>query len=78
MSYVIRFPIFKSSFFCISMISQFPSERAQWCLTPLRPSVGNLWTILHGDDEAGALGIGRIKADLAAKRVYQPAADGKA
>ena len=65
---------FLNLLFCISMISQFPSERAQWCLTPLRPKL----LILHGDDEAGALGIGRIKADLAAKRVYQPAADGKA
>ena len=35
-------------------------------------------TRLYGDDETGAFGIGRIKTDLSAEGVYQPATDGKA
>ena len=34
--------------------------------------------LLYGDDEACALGVGCVEADLAAKRAYQAAADRKA
>ena len=34
--------------------------------------------VLNGDDEAGAVGVGGVEADLSAKGTDQSAADGKA